>query len=73
MKRIFTLYWLDGKTEEVSGEGRTIETSLQAALYAAGYSAGALRALDYWQEKRENVIDKMPRRITFSSMAAVKS
>lgn len=38
----FTLFWLDGKREVV--EGRTIAE----AMTLAGYSSGALRALDFY-------------------------
>ena len=42
MKR-FKLYWLDGKTEVVSGR------NIDDAFNKAGYGAGALRALDYYE------------------------
>ena len=38
----FTLYWRTGKRETVSGS--TVET----AMTLAGYSGGAVRALDFW-------------------------
>jgi len=38
----FTLYWLTGKRETV--EGNTVEQ----AMTNAGYSNGAVRALDFW-------------------------
>jgi len=40
----FMLYWLDGKTEIIEGKDIT------EAFNRAGYSAGALRALDYYKE-----------------------
>lgn len=38
----FRLYWLDGKTEIVEGDDIT------DAFSKAGYGAGAMRALDFW-------------------------
>lgn len=40
----FKLFWLDGKTEEVTGE------TIANAFNRAGYGSGALGALDYWKE-----------------------
>jgi len=40
----FILYWLDGKKEQA--EGNTIAD----AFTRAGYGAGAIRALDYFEE-----------------------
>lgn len=40
----FKLYWLDGKMEVVTGH------TIADALAKAGYSQGALRALDYYKE-----------------------
>ena len=42
--RRFRFHWLDGTTDEGSGE------TPEAALSALGYGAGALPALDYWAE-----------------------
>ncbi len=49
--RTFKLYWLAGKPEIVSGPdlGDQWET-LASAMNNAGIGAGALRALDYWEE-----------------------
>lgn len=38
----FTLFWLDGKREVVQGR------SIAEAMTLAGYSNGALRALDFY-------------------------
>jgi hypothetical protein len=43
--KIFILHWRGGHTEEVVGA-----TIAQAMTYA-GYGAGALPALDYYEEK----------------------
>lgn len=40
----FTLYWLDGLREIITG------TSIADAFNRAGYGAGALRALDFYAE-----------------------
>lgn len=40
----YVVHWLDGKIEEL--EGRNIAD----AFRTAGYSAGALGAVDYWEE-----------------------
>lgn len=40
----FTLYWLDGLREIITG------TSIADAFNKAGYGAGALRALDFYEE-----------------------
>jgi hypothetical protein len=44
----FTLFWLDGYSEIV--EGRDITD----AVNKAGYSQGALKALDFWAENTPN-------------------
>lgn len=44
MDKKFILYWLDGKTEEVTGP------NIQIAFSRAGYGGGAIRALDYFKE-----------------------
>ena len=46
MKR-FKLYWLDGEITEIKGH------TIADAFRRAGYSSGALRALDYWKEIKE--------------------
>lgn len=43
----FTLHWLGGKTETVEGE------DIADAYRRAGFGAGALRALDYFEEVEE--------------------
>jgi hypothetical protein len=43
-KKKFTLYWLDGETEEVEGY------DIADAFRRAGYGGGALSALDYFKE-----------------------
>ena len=43
----FILFWLDGKTEEVSGY------DIADAFRRAGYGGGAIRALDYYEEKKD--------------------
>jgi hypothetical protein len=40
----FTLHWLNGKTEEIKGP------TIAIAFALAGYSGGALHALDYYEE-----------------------
>ena len=45
--RRFRLYWLDGKTEIVEGDGPA------DAMNRAGYGGGAVRALDYYEEINE--------------------
>lgn len=44
MKKTFKLFWLDGKTEIVHGK------DIADAFAKAGYSRGALRALDHFEE-----------------------
>ena len=46
MEKTFILYWLDGKSEEVKGN------SIGDAFTKAGYSQGAIAALDYYEEKK---------------------
>jgi hypothetical protein len=41
-KNKFTLYWLDGKSEVITGE-----TAYEAMVHA-GYGGGAMSALDFW-------------------------
>jgi hypothetical protein len=43
MNKVFRLYWLGGKTEIVTGK------TIAEAFTKAGYSAGALAALDYYE------------------------
>jgi len=47
---VFTLFWKDGKVETASG------SSIGKAFMKAGYSAGAMSALDFFSEK-ENAAD----------------
>lgn len=42
--KTFKLFWLDGKEEIVKG------TDIANAMNKAGYGAGALAALDYYEE-----------------------
>jgi hypothetical protein len=48
----FLLHWLDGKTEEASG------VSIADAFRRAGYGGGAIRALDYYEEVKEDGLVK---------------
>lgn len=43
-KKVYTLFWLTGNSEIVEGD------TISEALNGAGYSAGALRALDFYSE-----------------------
>ena len=45
----FILHWLDGTDEEVQGN------SISDAFTRAGYGGGAIRALDYYEEKDKPV------------------
>lgn len=45
--KTFVFYWLDGTVEE-SSAGNVVD-----AFTKLGYSAGAMAALDYWEEKKE--------------------
>lgn len=58
MKRKFKLHWLTGPDETISSEdtGNQRET-LANAFSEAGYGAGALRALDYWEEVAQDTPD----------------
>ena len=47
MNKKFLLHWLDGKTEEAQG------TSISNAFTNSGYGAGAVPALDYYEEINE--------------------
>ena len=40
----YRLFWLDGKTEEISGD------NIADAFTKAGYDSGDLSALDYYEE-----------------------
>ena len=42
-KEFFTLYWLDGKRQVISGE------SIDTAFTAAGYDDGAIHAVDWYE------------------------
>ena len=44
--KTYILHWLDGKDEEVQGE------TIREAYMNAGYGDGAIRALDYFEEKK---------------------
>lgn len=44
--KTYILHWHDGTTEEVQGY------SIAHAFTSAGYGAGALAALDYYEEKQ---------------------
>jgi hypothetical protein len=49
--RSFRLHWLDGSTEDVETDSTTSrEEACAAAMNQAGIGAGALAALDYWEE-----------------------
>ena len=43
-ERVFRLHWIGGQTEEIKGP------SLAEAMTQAGYGAGAVRALDYFED-----------------------
>lgn len=45
--KMYNLIWRDGKNERIEGE------SIANAFTLAGYSAGALKALDYYEEVTE--------------------
>lgn len=67
MKRRFMLHWLDGKTEILEGvDTGGAAGSLQVALMCAGYGNGALRALDYWEEIKEEQNAPKECKVTFS-------
>lgn len=44
MKKTFTLFWLNGKSETAEGE------TIDKAFTNAGYGNGALRALDFYAD-----------------------
>lgn len=44
--KTFVLHWLDGKNQDVTGK------NIADAMNNAGYGHGALRALDYYEEKK---------------------
>ena len=46
--KTFTLYWLTGKREIVQGN------DIANAMTCAGYSNGAVRALDFYAEGEDN-------------------
>ena len=48
----FILHWLTGETEEIEGN------SISEAFTLAGYSSGALRALDYYEEVKDETIQE---------------
>ena len=43
----FRLHWLGGKTEDIEG------TDITDAIRRAGYGAGAMKVLDYWEELKD--------------------
>ena len=45
--KTFRLHWLNGDTEKIKGE------SISDAFTKAGYGSGALRALDWYEEIKE--------------------
>jgi hypothetical protein len=45
--KIFTFYWMDGTKD--SGEG----SDVRDAFIRLGFSAGAVRALDYFKEETQ--------------------
>lgn len=45
--KTYILHWLDDTTEEIEGN------NISDAFTRAGYSAGALRALDYYEEIKD--------------------
>lgn len=47
MPGVFTLFWKDGRREEVFG------TSFADAMNLAGYSSGVLAALDFYVSGRD--------------------
>jgi hypothetical protein len=51
-EHVFILHWLDGKTEEAKGSGKTQLEAVLNAFSRCGYGGGALRALDYWEEAK---------------------
>jgi len=59
----FILHWLDGKEEKVEGE------TIARALMAAGYGAGAVRALDYFEEPPNENLPEDKARSVFEHMA----
>jgi len=48
----FKIYWLDKKTEIVE------EETIQDAFTHAGYGTGAVRAIDYFEPLKKEVIQK---------------
>lgn len=52
---IYKLYWLDGTSELINGEG------IADAFRKAGYSGGAMEALDFYSENPDDkyVYDKV--------------
>lgn len=52
-KQTFTLHWLGGRKEEVTGFGETQEEAIADAMRRAGYGGGAVKALDWVEPKEE--------------------
>ena len=48
LDKTFVIHWRDGSKNEVVGP------SIEAAFTAAGYGAGAVGAIDYYEEKKED-------------------
>jgi hypothetical protein len=49
--RTFILHWQDGTDQEVVGYGGEQHKALADACRRAGIGGGAIRAMDYWEEK----------------------
>jgi hypothetical protein len=64
----FTLYWLTGKREVISGD------SIADAFTRAGYSAGAIGALDFYYngDNQDYVWDKDKRNWFLTEEAKIK-
>ena len=43
------LHWRDGSVNQLHGRGATTLAAVTDAMRLAGYGAGALPALDYWE------------------------
>lgn len=51
-EKIFILHWIDGRTEEIAGYDI-------AHAFNKYYSAGALRALDYYETKKIKIKESL--------------
>lgn len=47
----FIIHWVNGTTEEITG------TDISNAFMLAGYGGGALQAVGYWEESKEDSYD----------------